>query len=77
VDQQVCGEGGRPLERLPALFALENLLDVVNSSATRQGALNSGSVLMGHSEVLILNADTGEIIRTENVKIMHAALCMI
>lgn len=39
VDQQVCGESGRPLERLPALLALEHFLDVVNSSATECGAL--------------------------------------
>ena len=51
VDQQVCGEGGRPLERRPALFALEHLLNVVNSSATRQAALNRGSLLLDHCEV--------------------------
>ena len=51
VDQQVCGESGRPLERLAALLALENLLDVVNSSATKHGALNNGSAVLGRSEV--------------------------
>ena len=44
MDQQVCGECGRSLERLPALLALEDLLDVVNSSVTKHGALSNGSV---------------------------------
>ena len=51
VDQQVCGESGRPLEGFPALLALKNLLDVVNSSATKHVALSNGSVVLGHSEV--------------------------
>jgi hypothetical protein len=52
VDQQVRGESGRALERFAALFTLEHLLYVVNSSATRQqGALRSGSLLLGHSEI--------------------------
>ena len=54
VDQQVCGESGRPLERLPALLAFENFLDVVDSSATKQGTLSNGSVILGHSEVQIV-----------------------
>jgi len=48
VDQQVCGESGRPLERLPALLTLEHFLDVVNSSATKYGALNNSWVVLEH-----------------------------
>jgi len=54
VDQQVCRESGRPLERLPALLTLEDFLDVVNSSATKHGALSKGSVILGHSEVQLV-----------------------
>jgi hypothetical protein len=32
VDEQVCGQSGGPLERLPALLTLENLLNVVDRS---------------------------------------------
>lgn len=45
VDQQVCGECGRPLERLPALLALEDLLDVVNSSMLTEADLVTESLV--------------------------------
>jgi hypothetical protein len=59
VDQQVRGESGRALEGLAALFALENLLYVVNGSATeQQEAMRSGSLLLGVSEVWINSASS-------------------
>jgi hypothetical protein len=45
VDQQVCGESGRPLERLPALLALEDFLHVVNSSMLTEADLVTESLV--------------------------------
>jgi len=45
VDQQVCRESGRPLERLPALLTLEDFLDVVNSSMLTEADLVTESLV--------------------------------
>jgi len=49
VDQQVRGQSGRPLERLPALFALEDFFHAVHGPATRSEFSGKPAFNMRHT----------------------------